>query len=125
MSMVSLGISVVFPGLTAEVVDINVGGSSTDTPDSTHQLSASQFRTFLAGLTDAGEVTLTLNFNPASYVVPAERATGTLQLNWSANRRFSCSAIVTGRSAAAPLGDVIRQDLTFKLTGQPVWDQAY
>jgi hypothetical protein len=120
-NFIATGIQVTFTGLTAELVDVDHSGETTDTQEVTHQQSASNHKEFKASLTDPGEVTLALNFDQAAR--PANGASGTLQITWPTGAgTFSCSAILTkGRQISAKLGQKITEAITFKLTGVPTW----
>ena len=119
---VATGISVSLGTLNAYLLDVNHGGESADQVDVTYQESTSQWREFLSGLKDGGEVTLALLFDPdATY--PATGSQTTLAITWptGATYKFSATVNISGKSASAPLGDKMTSDFTVKITGVPDW----
>lgn len=108
----------------AEVMNITWPGYKRDAIDVTFMDSASYMREFIAGLIDAGEVTVEMNWVPsASDVILAALTAGVgqfkLQYNNAANVVFK--AIVTAWSPQSPLGDKLTASATFKITGVPTW----
>ncbi len=123
---IATGITVDFSTLNADLLDVNHGGESADIVDVTHQKSAADlsdgWREKLAGLKDAGEVTLPCLFDPDA-TVPALATSATLTVTWpsATTNKFSCSAILSCTGVAASLGHKMVQDLTLTLTGLPNW----
>lgn len=118
---ISTGITVSFGTLSAELLDLTTTGESADTVDVTHQTSTSQWREFLAGFKDGGEVTWTLHCGGTVPAVGGDADTLGVTLPSGAGT-LSVSAILSKRKALnAPLGDKIVEEITFKCTGVPTW----
>lgn len=120
---VSTGITVTFSTLTGELLDVRESGVKTDTVDVTKQNSTTGYREFKAGLKDGGEWTISFHYDPDA-VIPAQGTSANLIITWpsGATNKYMATALLTGRSTAAPLGDKMMCDLTFKVTGVPDWD---
>jgi len=118
---ISTGITVSFGAMSGELLDVNHAGQTADAVDVTHQQSVNQWREFLAGLKDAGEITLTMHRFTGT--APTTGQQTTLSMTWpSGAGGFSCDAIASNTHGLnGPLGDKISGDLTFKLSGEPAW----
>lgn len=109
-----------------EVYAVSIPNEQVDLVDATHYQSPNKRREFIAGLVDAGEITVEMNFIAGSttdtkivaakaasvarafkIVVPA--ATGA----W----KYEGSAIVTGYERNVPLDDRMTAVMTLKITG--------
>lgn len=116
-----------------EVTAITPPGWSRDTVDATHEQSPGAHREFIAGLADAGEVSMDINFvpgNAAAAALEAEKAlTGSSTL---INRRItfpdgsymSFAAILTAVEPDAPIDDKMSASVTLKVSGAPTFVQA-
>ena len=124
-SYVATGISVSLGTLNAYLLDVNHGGESADQVDVTHQASPDQWREFMNGLKDGGEVTLALLFDPDA-AFPATGSQTTLAVTWptGTTNKFSATVNVSGKGTSAPLGDKMTSDFTVKITGVPNWAAA-
>lgn len=117
----------------AEVTNITPPGWARDTVDASHEQSPGAHREFIAGLADAGEVTLDINYvpgNSASAALEAEKAlTGS---SAAINRRITFPdgsymifvGILTGFEPDAPIDDKMSASVTFKVSGIPTFVQA-
>ena len=107
-----------------EVFDFSGTSTSMDTVDATDFSHTDGHRRFLAGLIDAGEITFTLNFDPALTVY------GTIDTFYKArtakNWKFSyagstvntiVSALVTGIGRAVPMDDKMTMEVSLKVSG--------
>ncbi len=107
-----------------EVFDFSGTSSSMDTVDVTDFSHSDGHRRFIPGLIDPGEVSFTLNFDPALTVY------GTLDTMYKARVprkwRFAYAgstvntvvdAIVTGLGRAIPMDDKMALEVTLKITG--------
>ncbi len=121
-SYVATGITASFGTLTGELLDVKKSGEKADMVDVTKQSSV-QWREFKAGLKDGGEWTLSFHFDPDA-VVPAVGTSGTLIVTWptGAVKKYCASALMSGRSESAALGQKMTADVTLKITGAPNWD---
>lgn len=129
---VSYGIVVAFTpeggaeNFAGEMTDISKDSESTDQVDMTHQQSDDQYREFLPGLTDPGTVTIALNHDPDKNT-PDNGQRGDLQITlpaaWGVTLdQMTCKAnVATAKAMDAPLGDKVSSEISFKLSGKPVW----
>lgn len=116
-----------------EVTAITPPGWSRDTVDATHEQSPGAHREFIAGLADAGEVSMDVNYvpgNAASASLEAEKAlTGS---SAAINRRITFPdgsymifvGILTAFEPDAPIDDKMSASVTFKVSGVPTFVQA-
>ena len=109
----------------AEVTSITWPGYARDAIDATHMNSADQFREFIPGLMDAGEVTIELNYIPAAADVLiaalTANAVGQFKIQHNAGVNVVFKAIVTAYQPQAPVDDKMTASATFKVTGKPTW----
>lgn len=114
---------------TGEVTDITKDPETTDQADVTHQESPDMYREFIPGLTDPGSLMLGLNFDSDKAPPPAGTKgvlVMTLPPAWGATLD-TCT--MTGSPATrdsfdGPLGDKVSSEVSFKLSGKPVWSDA-
>ncbi|MGW1035004.1 phage tail tube protein [Streptomyces antibioticus] len=118
----------------ANVGDIDGPGRSREAIEVTAHDSPDQYREFVKGLKDGGEVSATINFNPGntshqaldddfeekdlrSYqivVLPGDPDELTVTFN----------ALITDLSDAYPVEDKMEREVTFKISGKPDFDYA-
>lgn len=113
----------VFTTLQAEVTSITPPGYSRDAIDATHTESPDRFREYIAGLMDAGEVELDLNFVPtvADAIIAALLAgKRNYQLLFPGVLTWTFAAICTAYTPSAPVDDKMTATATFKVSGKPV-----
>lgn len=116
--------------LLAERVTISGPGFSRDSLDATHMDSPNNWREFIAGLKDGGEVTIESNYVPTDATQNAN--TGALALfNSGATRNWKLvlpvspivtwilPAFVTNFEPDIPLDDKMMLSLTLKVAGEP------
>lgn len=107
----------------AEVTKVKPPGYSRDAIDATHMESPDKFREYIAGLMDAGEVSIDINYVPsASDVIIAAMLAGKGDFKITLPNAVSMtfSAVVTGFEPDAPLDDKMVATATFKVSGKPV-----
>lgn len=115
---------------TGEIAQLrNITGPGVDfgDVDTTTMDSSTNYRTFVPGLGDAGEVTLSMVYDPAhaSHKILAEAAVNRTTKVWtiyhgsSTNDTDTFSGYVKGISREIPLDDLITADVTIKVTGLP------
>lgn len=110
-----------------EVTSISGPGLSLDTLDTTHMLSAGNLREFIAGLKDAGEVSIDFNFLPGNteqlgmLADWANRVIRNYTITWtdSANTRWKIPVLITNFEPSAPVDDKLSGTATFKVVGAP------
>ncbi|MBN2024082.1 MAG: hypothetical protein JW809_14965 [Pirellulales bacterium] len=116
---VSTGIQVTFPGLSAELLDVNKTDEEAEQLDGTHQLSPDMYRKWISGLVDGGEITFLLHWGGS---VPERGTNGSLVVQWPGGQTMTVNANLSkGGGIAANLGEKMTSPVTFKLNGKPAW----
>lgn len=109
----------------AEVTDITWPGYVRDAVEVTYMDSADQFREYIGGLMDGGEVTIEMNWVPAATdpLITALTAStiGQFKITYNAGVNIVFKAIVTAYQPQSPLGEKLSASATFKVTGKPTW----
>jgi hypothetical protein len=109
----------------AEVTSITWPGYARDAVEATHLNSDDQFREYVPGLMDAGEVTIEMNFIPSvSDVIIAaltSASIGQFKITAQGGANVVFRAIVTAYQPQSPVDDRMTASATFKVTGKPVW----
>lgn len=114
----------------ASVSDLSGPSRSRETIDVTAHDSPDKYREFLAGLKDGGEVTATINFNPADTThtqLDADFEDGVTR-NWqiillegSADEHtWAIAGFVTAVGDSYPIDDKMEREVTIKVSGKPV-----
>ena len=114
-------------GSTKEYAVLSVGGPklSADAVEKTNSNSTGLWREFMAGLKDAGEASMEINFDPdkpitvgteGSLVIKFPKKTGNTN-----GATFTCNAVCTGFEVTDPIDDRMTANVSFKLTGAPTW----
>ena len=113
-----------FTDFGAEVTSITPPGYSRDALDATHMASPDKFREYIAGLMDAGEVSMDLNYVPSTgdaFVAALIAGKQNYQIDFpDANVTFTFSAICTAYQPTAPVDGKMTATATFKVSGKPV-----
>jgi predicted secreted protein len=114
----------------AEVSKIGLSGKKLDAIEVTNLSSADNYREFIGGLLDGGEVSLSLSYLPDS--------TGHAQLNTDQDARtlrnfefhlpqlatpkkLSFAALITSITADVDMEKQITAEVTLKISGKPTW----
>jgi len=109
----------------SEVTSITWPGYARDAIDATTMSSEDRHREFIAGLIDAGEVTIEMNYVPshADVVLAAllSSTTGAYKITANSGVNVTFNAIVTAYAPQAPVDDKMTASATFKITGKPVY----
>ncbi len=116
----------------AEVNSIKGPGQELETIDSTSHSSPGAFREYIAGLLDAGEISLELNYIPTSAThhwttgVVADQINRTkrnFQLVWpdATNTTLTIACFVTKFDPEAEVDGKLGAKIDLKITGQPTW----
>ena len=116
----------------AEVVSISGPGLSRDAIEISNHSSPSQFKQFVAGMKDGGEITLEINYDPAGATHGAssggllyDLASGTAAVNYkltfpdTAATEWILPGLVTGFEPGAPHDDKLSASVTIKVSGAP------
>ena len=108
----------------AEVTNITWPGYKRDAIDVTYMDSVSSFREYIAGLIDAGEVTVEMNWVPSAtdpILAAMTAGVGQFKLQYGGAVNIIFKAIVTSWATQSPLGEKLSGTATFKVTGVPTW----
>ena len=108
----------------AEVTNLTPPGMTRDTVDATHLESDDGYKEFIAGLKEAGEATLTVNYVPSAQddlVTAFEMGFGNFQITFPNKVTLTFDGIVTGYE----WNDVVADDkmsatFTVQCSGKPV-----
>lgn len=108
----------------ADVTEIGVLDVKADTIESTVHGSAGGWRTFIGGLKDGGELSMSINYDPANHgTIFAEIGEDTgheLTLTDEGDATVVFDGIITGLSVGAPMDDKLTGSVTIKVSGAPV-----
>lgn len=105
---------------TVDLISLSVGELTADAVESTHSASTSKWKTFFAGLKDAGSIEATINFAITEASGFTVATSGTLTVNFTGGS-FSCSAVLTGYSVDVPIDGRMTAKCKWKLSGVPTW----
>lgn len=105
----------------AEVVAITPPGMTRETVEVTHLESADEWKQYIAGLKDAGEASITLNFVPSatdSLLAAFNAKTGKYQITFPNSIRLQFSGFFTAYNPPELTpGGVMQATATIKATG--------
>jgi len=110
-----------------KITELSAPSQSADSVEITHMGSTSEFREFMAGLRDAGEVsaTIQLDFGDTEVgQVETSYQNGTtdsyqIAFSDSVPTTWQFSAFVTSLEVQTPIDDVATYNMAFKITGKP------
>lgn len=113
----------------ADIVSVSGFNTQRTSVDVSHLNSPNQWKEFLAGMKDAGEISIDVHHDADIDVdaVLYDLETDTLTLTFplkagqSTAATFVCDAFCTGYQMNGPLDDRIAATVSFKLTGQPTF----
>lgn len=118
-------------GQIADIAGPNMSASTIDV--SAHD-STDQWREFLGGMRDAGEVPFDVNWDQANTdhktaILQGVNAAGlggatqTILITFAgtANHTFSCDGVITGWNLGLPLDDKQSASITIKFSGRPTF----
>jgi hypothetical protein len=111
----------------SDMINISGPGISADTHDTTTHDTTNNYRTFIKGLVDSGEMTVDayFDYDKNGYTSSELIATTTLQsvtliMPTSPSRTiFTCNGHVTGMESATPIDNLIGNSITIKISGKP------
>lgn len=111
----------------AQIRNISGPGVSGNDVDTTTMDSSSNYRTFVSGLLDPGEVTFSLVYDPtaashtrlARYMGSRYTATWKVMETSSGGTLTTFTGHVKGMGREVPMDDVITCDVTIKVSGKP------
>jgi len=115
-------------GTVGNVINVSVDGQTRDPVDISSMDSTSKFREFIAGMADAGEITVEVNYDGSAAGVADKLNTSyqagtilTWTITFSGINTFVCNGIITNLGIATPFDDKITQSITIKLTAVPTF----
>jgi len=125
----------VFTAVASEVRSIGFPAISRDTIDASHTLSPNQWREFIAGMIDAGEMSIEFNLVPGTAdttLAALFTELGTAGSATAKNRQIvfpdtsqlDFAAIFTGFDGDIPIADNMTATANFKITGAVTLTQA-
>jgi len=102
---------------------------SQDTIETSHMATTNEFKTFIGGLKDGGEVTLDCQFDPAGGATQHDdlktdlegSAMGLYKITFPDTTTCIFNALVTGWTPTEPLEDKLTLAVTFKVSAKPTW----
>lgn len=113
----------------ANVSDLSGPSRQRDAIEVTAHDSPDQYREFVKGLKDGGEVTATINYNPGNtthqaldddFEEDALRDYQVVLLPGEADEHtWEFSALITDLGDSFPIDDRMERDVTFKISGKP------
>lgn len=131
-STIGYGVSLQRDGVPiAEVKDFSGPSLSRDAIEKTHHASPDMWREFLKGLKDGGEVTITVNYDPAEashsfatgivgdFTDDTTISTWTITFPDAAGTVWTFPGFVTDFEPAPDLEDMFTADVTIKVAGKP------
>ena len=128
--MSAIGYGTLFKQATTsigKVLSVSGPGMAGAAVDTSHAETTDAFRTFVPGMVDAGEVTLSLMFDKASATTIHGwwRTSQAYSITFSDGSVWAFNGFLTGFShEVTDLDGVVTANLTFKVTGKPGWTAA-
>lgn len=112
----------------SNVSNISISGYAVDSIDVTTHDSADGFREYVAGLSDGGEISFDLVFDPSASTNSALKTTMDARTvnNWKVEfplspvKTWAFSGFITSLEIEAPLDESISGSCTIKVSGKPV-----
>lgn len=108
----------------AEIKSISGPGMKRDTVDTTTLDTTGGYRTFITGFREGGEISLSMNYTKTGYAAMlADFESDTVQsykITLVDGSTITCDGIVTDLPLDVP-EDLVTQDVTIKLSGQPTF----
>ncbi len=113
----------------ANVGSITGPTTSSELIDVTNQDTSGSYRQYIAGLIDGGEVSFTLNFDPALaghqaiFTDLEDQSVDNYQITFSDAATTKCvfPGVVTGAESTAPIDGALQLSVTIKVTGDVTW----
>jgi predicted secreted protein len=114
-------------GAIARIRRITTGGGGTKVIDVSAADSPDAYNEFIAGMTDAGALTLDLVYDKTNYDA-VQNALGGSNETWtitlSDNSTFVASGFLKGNDLAIPMDDAVTQSASLKISGKPTFTAA-
>ena len=112
---------------TAKIKDMSTPEESRETSEDSYIDETSGFKEFVAGMKDAGEMSITLKWNEGDVgqvaLNTAFEGDGTIfgQITFTTGAKFTYYGVVTGRGLEVPKNETITRTYKIKLSGKPEW----
>ncbi|MEM7301918.1 MAG: phage tail tube protein [Pseudomonadota bacterium] len=109
------------------VMEASPPSVSRDTVETTHSKSTEAWREFIGGLKDAGEASVTLQYDPGASAIASlysdlnTDTPGYYKLIFPDATEWGLPALVTGIEPGTPIDNLMTVVVTFKVTGKPGW----
>lgn len=106
----------------AEIISFSGPNITVNAVDATHMESTEEWKEFIAGLKDAGELTLGINYEGGQYAALLALIDGeahTAVVTFPDTSTVEVEVLVTGLSAEVPIDDRMTCEITLKITGAP------
>jgi predicted secreted protein len=109
----------------ADVTQVGVLDVKVDTIETSSHDSADQWRTFVGGMKDGGELKMEVNYDPAAHGTIFSNLGGApidqkVTLSDAGAAVVAFNGIITGFQAQAPYDDKLSASVTIKVSGAPV-----
>lgn len=109
----------------ADVTEIGVLDVSAETIEATVHGSPGGWREFIGGLKDGGELSMSINYDPALHGtifdnVGVDGVAHLITLPDAGAATVAFGGIITGLSVSAPMDEKLSAEVTIKVTGAPV-----
>jgi predicted secreted protein len=112
-------------GTVGNVLRVGIGGRTRDMIDISTMDSTDKFREFMAGMADAGELTIEMNFDDGAIATALNSAwENATSETWTVNlgiKTWVGTGIISSLDIDDPYDDKITQSMTIKLTGKGTW----
>lgn len=121
-STLSKGITVTYSGFSLSVIDVDGPSIERMIQDITHQGTTGYGREFAGGLVDYGEINMTCWWDgnsQAAFVTAGDASSLVVVFQFSPTRTWTCNAVMKAEKVSAALGDRMKADVTFQLSGTP------
>jgi predicted secreted protein len=114
-------------GALGDLTGVNIAGMDVTDLDVSTMASPDRWKEFIAGMKNAGEVTLTLLYEMGNFDA-VQTAFGGPNEAWTVTfpdgSTFVCSGYIKHLGADSKMDDKITQAVTIKLSGEPVFTQG-
>jgi hypothetical protein len=123
MAITSYDTQFSFGATIGEVMNLSLGGISVNPVETSHLRSTSNAKTFISGMIDAGEISLTINYAKAQFntLIGLLRSSQAFVLTMPDSSTLTGSGILTSLGLEIPEDDRVTVPITVKISGLPVW----
>ena len=111
-------------GSIAQIIGLEIPGMEADDIDVSSGESTGRWREYIAGMKDAGELSLDLLYEEDNFDAIQDSFAGDSEV-WTVTlpdgATFVCSGYIKSNGIAVPMDDKVSQSATLKLSGVPVY----